>query len=120
MGIVSQKLRDSARGQLCTLEIVGVCNHDPATVVLAHLQSEVKGAATKSDDWNACFACSACHTHLDEQWLPSGWASWYSLRALQRTQKIWRDAGLIVIAGDNPKPKPPSSKTIARRPMVQP
>lgn len=113
MGIVSQKLRDSAKGQPCTLEIVGVCNHDPATVVLAHIRDETKGMGKKALDISACFACSSCHTHLDEQWLPSGWASWYSLRALQRTQKIWFDMGLLSVPVTVTKGRT-SSKTVQR------
>lgn len=114
MGIVSQKLRDSARGQECSLQIVGTCNHDPETTVLAHLRSDVAGKATKSDDWHACFACSACHARLDRHMLPELLEDYYSFRGLQRTQKIWRDMGLIVIAGDNEKPRRPSSKTVPR------
>lgn len=34
--IRSDKLRKSARGQDCTLQIPVVCNRDPATTVLAH------------------------------------------------------------------------------------
>lgn len=108
MGIVSQRLRDSAKGQPCTLQIEGVCNHDPATTVLAHLRSPVKGVANKSDDWHAVFACSACHAALDEGKLLAATAS-YCLRALQITQAYWVANGLLVIAGDRePKPRPTS------------
>ena len=93
MGVVSAKLRDSARGQDCTLNLPGVCNWDPETVVLAHLPSVVKGMMTKSDDWHACFACSDCHTAIDNPKgnLPYG----YMLRALQRTQKVWFEMGML-------------------------
>ncbi len=37
MRVVSKKVRDSARGQDCTVRIPGTCNFDPATTVLAHL-----------------------------------------------------------------------------------
>jgi putative nuclease YbcO-like protein len=112
MGVVSKKLRDSARGQECTVRS-SYCNHDPETTVLAHLPSEVKGGATKSDDWNACFACSGCHAALDAYRLPVR----FYYDALQRTQKIWRDMGLIVIAGDNEKPRKPSAKIVQRSPL---
>jgi hypothetical protein len=114
MGIISPKLRASARGQPCTLQIAGTCNHDPETTILAHLPSEVAGRSTKSDDFNACFSCSACHEMLDMHLLPKQSELYYCLRALQRTQKIWRDMGLLVIAGDNEKPRTPSNKVIAR------
>ena len=38
--IKSKALRDSANGQSCTLNIVGVCDYSPETVVLAHLPDE--------------------------------------------------------------------------------
>lgn len=109
MGIVSAKLRASAKGQQCTVRS-SFCNHDPETTVLAHLPSEVAGKATKSDDWHACFACSSCHDALDRHTLGYG----IMFFALQRTQKIWRDMGLIVIAGDNEKPRKPSHKIMQR------
>jgi hypothetical protein len=111
MGVVSKKLRDSARGQDCTLR-TAYCNYDPATTVLAHLPSEVAGKATKSDDFFGVYACSECHFALDNHLLPDEAKLFFSLRALQRTQKIQRDRGLIVIAGDNEKPRKQSSKIV--------
>lgn len=111
MGIYSQRLRDSAKGQPCTLQFDGICNHDPATTVLAHLRSPVKGVGNKGDDFHAVFACSACHAALDEGKMLVVTAS-YCLRALQRTQAIWVANGLLVIAGDrDPKPRQ-TKKTI--------
>jgi hypothetical protein len=107
MGIVSQKLRDSARGQPCSLRS-GYCNHDPETTVLAHLPSVVKGMGTKSNDWHAVFACSRCHEALDQH------QSKYLdvIRAIEETQRFWVDNGMIIIAGDTKKPRKPSSKTV--------
>ena len=118
MGIVSQKLRDSARGQTCSLRFAGCCNYDPTTTVLAHLPSPVKGMGTKSDDWHAVFACRACHDALDQHDYDPREIDRDVLHALQRTQKVWRDMGLIIIAGDNEKPRKPSSKTLPRRPLT--
>lgn len=119
MGVVSPKLRASAKGQTCTFQIIGTCNHDPETTILAHLPSEVKGTGNKSDDWNAAFACSACHDDIDQHRLSEWGELYYSFRALQRTQKIWRDMGLIVIAGDNEKPRKPSSKIVGRQSLYR-
>lgn len=120
MGVVSQKLRDSARGQECTFHTPW-CNHNRETTVLAHLRSAIAGMGTKSDDWHAAFACSDCHARYDNSTIPGHCVTFYELRALQRTQKIWRDMGLIVIAGDNEKPRKPSAKILPRKPMtVQP
>jgi hypothetical protein len=99
MGWVSQTLRNSAKGQDCTLQFQGVCNHDPATTVLAHLPSPVKGMGNKGDDFHAVFACSACHAYLDQHERVYMEES-YLLRALQRTQKFWFDNGLLTIAAD--------------------
>jgi hypothetical protein len=112
MGVVSKKLRDSARGQECTLRL-HCCNENAATTVLAHLPSPVKGMGNKGDDWHAVFACSSCHHALDMRLVPG--IERFIVHALRRTHKIWRDMGLIVIAGDNEKPRKPSSKIMPRR-----
>src|SRR3954468_18822821 len=97
MGIVSQKLRDSARNQQCALAIPGICSHDPATVVLCHLPSEIKGTGNKSDDFNAVFGCSLCHETIDNHRLSKEDELYFSLRALQKTQRIWVASGLISV-----------------------
>ncbi|GKX50589.1 DUF1364 domain-containing protein [Budvicia aquatica] len=61
----SSKLRNSAKGQLCTLQIPGICNHNPETVVLCHLPSENHGMGYKSDDFWAVYGCSSCHDVID-------------------------------------------------------
>jgi hypothetical protein len=59
-----QKLRDSARGEECTLRILPYCNSNPETVVLCHLPSG-SGMGQKSPDWFAVYGCSACHDIID-------------------------------------------------------
>jgi Protein of unknown function (DUF1364) len=114
MGFVSQRLRDSAKGRECTLHS-RFCNHDPATTVLAHLPSSVKGMANKGDDYHAVFACSACHEAMDNHRLIDG-GDEYMLRALQRTQKFWFDEGLIVVeARAKLPPRQPSKKSLPVR-----
>lgn len=97
--IRSDKLRQSARGQQCTLQISGVCNHDPETTVLAHLPDESKGMGRKADDICACFACSACHDVLDgriNHWpITEADREFYMRRALIRTWRKWVEMGLI-------------------------
>lgn len=116
MGIVSSKLRNSARGQRCTLQIPGVCNHDPETVVLCHLPSEVKGIGNKGHDYHGAFGCSACHEALDHHQLPERWHEYfYWLRGLQRTQNAWVEAGLLVLPVD-----PVTAKRRPKKPMKQP
>lgn len=114
MGIVSSKLRASAKGQPCTFQIPGICNHDSGTTVLCHLPSDVKGLGNKSDDFHAAFGCVKCHEVIDNHRLSSEDCLYYSMRALQRTLHIWVQSGLVFVPQDNTRPKP-LSKTLPRR-----
>ena len=98
MRVVSQKLRDSARGQCCTLRIPGVCNFNSETTVLAHLPCGHKGAGMKSPDMMAVFCCYACHAYIDgeNRWRVSAYDY---LRALAETQMVWVSTGLMTIKG---------------------
>lgn len=117
MGIVSQRLRDSAKGQPCTLRASFRCECDRSTTVLAHLPSEVKGVGNKSDDFHAVFACNFCHEALDQHEIPEHLREWYMLRALRETLKIWIEEGYLTIAGDKErKPRPPSTKSLPPKP----
>lgn len=99
----SKKLRDSARGKPCTLQIVGVCNGDPSTTVLCHLPDESNGMSLKSDDLSACYGCRRCHDVVDGRapWPSSEkpYKDWYLRRAQTRTLRIMRDEKLIIVAG---------------------
>jgi hypothetical protein len=114
MGIVSSRLRASAKGQPCALAIPGVCSHDPEQTVLCHLPSEVKGAGNKSDDFFAVLGCSPCHICVDNHRLKREDELYFTLRALARTWRFWVTSGLISVAENTPRPKP-LSKTIPRR-----
>ena len=61
-----QKLRDSARGEECTLRIHPYCNGNPETTVLCHLPSG-SGMGQKSPDWFAVYGCSSCHDIIDRR-----------------------------------------------------
>jgi len=78
-----------------------VCNGDPATVVLAHLNGA--GAGMKNPDWQAAYACSSCHAFLDGGYANSGiWREQRDLLHLQgviRTQSRLIDKGFIQIQG---------------------
>jgi hypothetical protein len=99
MRVVSQKLRDSARGKDCTLRLVGVCNFDPATTVLAHLPCGQKGVGMKSPDNLAIYCCSACHDRLDFRVKGDDIDARDLLRALAETQADWIQSGLMTIKG---------------------
>lgn len=58
------KLRKSAKGEDCTLQIHPYCNGNPETTVLCHLPSG-SGMGQKSPDWFAVYGCSSCHDIID-------------------------------------------------------
>ncbi len=96
----NKKLRDSARGEECTINIPGVCNHNTETTVLAHYgEPGEKGIGIKPDDTSAAFACSDCHDILDgraENPFPEGGCEkqWYWFRGMRRTWKRWAEMGM--------------------------
>lgn len=103
--IVSKKLRDSARGESCSLRIPGICNGNRETTVLAHLNSNRKGTGNKSPDIFAVYACSSCHDWLDGR-IPKDLDPLHGrskaveqLRALMETWLKFHDKDLIEIKG---------------------
>jgi hypothetical protein len=63
------KIRESANGMPCQIRLVGICNHNPATVVWAHANGSAagKGIGMKSNDLLGAYACSACHDIYDRR-----------------------------------------------------
>jgi hypothetical protein len=120
VGMVSQKLRDSARNQECTLRLPGICQGGTETTVLCHLPSHIglKGMGMKVPDWWACFGCHDCHDGIDRrrQHGLGDLFEVYLLAAVQRTWLHWFEEGLLRVAGDAEKPraKPASSKIVPR------
>ncbi|CQH06491.1 TPA: DUF1364 domain-containing protein [Yersinia enterocolitica] len=100
----SKALRDSARGQCCTLQIPGICNGNPETTVLCHLPSSTHGMGYKSDDCWAVFGCNCCHDAIDGR-VPYEWMAGERdellLQAIHDTQKIWINEGLIGVLKRN-------------------
>lgn len=96
----SKKLRESARGEQCTLRIPGVCCGDPETVVLAHAPFGGKGMGLKPPDTWGAAACYRCHMVADGQEradvtrmeILECW-----LRGIAETQRRWIDDGLIEV-----------------------
>ncbi|WP_192258607.1 nuclease domain-containing protein [Mesorhizobium caraganae] len=113
MGIISSKLRASAKGQPCMFQIPDICQPNNETVCLCHLPSDIKGMGNKSDDFHAAFGCYSCHQVIDNHRLSKELELYYSMRALQRTLRNWVTRGLITIPVDKPRPKP-SSKIVPR------
>lgn len=101
MRVISPKLRESARGQDCTLRIPGICNFNPETTVLAHLPCGMKGVGMKSPDMMAVFACSCCHAFIDGHRFGELTAK-HILISLAETQVYWIEKGLITVKGAKP------------------
>lgn len=103
----SQKARDAARGQACTIRLPFVCNGNPETTVLCHsnLGSDGKGMGIKASDDRAAFGCSSCHDVLDGRApLRGGLTRELVLvefeRAVEETQGLLRMMG-INLKGDS-------------------
>lgn len=98
--IVSNEIRNSANGEMCTMQIPGVCNYNPDTVVLAHLPDESNGMGTKSDDISACYACSGCHDAMDGRVISELYnedKEFFMRRAQTRTLRRLLEKGIVSI-----------------------
>jgi hypothetical protein len=63
---VPRNLRTLAAGKPCALRLPGICNHDEASTVLAHIRrGHTAGGGMKPADINAVPLCSACHDAFD-------------------------------------------------------
>jgi hypothetical protein len=113
MGVVIQALRDSARGEACTIQLAGICNHDPDTTVLCHTRHHA-GTGIKTSDWNAFYACSACHAAIDNHELPLATEAWQMLRGIQRTHDRFYEKGLMVFPSQRQPPDRPFNKIVPR------
>lgn len=94
--MISKKIRDSARGEDCSLRMVGICNFNNETTILAHLPCGMKGMGMKSPDNMAVYACSCCHDVLDGR--RQGAIDWRDVvRALAETQAKLMQKGLMIL-----------------------
>lgn len=101
--IVSQELRDSARGEACTLRLPGVCTFGEA--FLCHLPGPSSGTATKENDTHTAYGCSACHDAIDGRNNGHGLSGAIILDAMLRghSETLARmvQRGLILVKGYN-------------------
>lgn len=97
---VSKLLRDDARGRDCTLQIPGVCSHDPEKTVGCHLRLfGFGGMGVKPHDILIIDACDCCHSVLDsrDKWANAPLGFDDILRALMTTLTARCNAELIRI-----------------------
>ena len=64
-----QAIRDSARGEECTIRIPGVCAGDPERTIWSHapLGAAGKGRGIKALDICGAYGCTACDAVVDGQ-----------------------------------------------------
>lgn len=75
------------------------CNHDPETVVLAHIRiAGHAGMGLKPADYKACFACSHCHDVIDGR-VKGEFTEKDLLRGHFETMDVWAKSGLITVKG---------------------
>lgn len=100
MALISKALRNSARGQRCTLRLSGICCDTPSheTTVLCHLPVGMKGIGIKSPDYMAVFGCHTCHNAIDGR-SRGEYSEKDLLRAYAETMGIWVKLGLVTIKG---------------------
>jgi len=99
MGVIkSTAIRKAARGQDCTMQVVGVCNFNPETTIHAHFPSEIAGY--KATDISGGQICSACHDWIDRR-IPSDDSDreFYMRRSQVRTMTRLVDMGIITVKG---------------------
>ena len=64
-----QSIRDSARGEECTVRLATVCTFDPAKTIWSHARWNYagRGKSTKALDLAGAYACTACDAVYDGQ-----------------------------------------------------
>jgi hypothetical protein len=98
----TSKIRQSAKGEDCTICIPGVCNGRNETVVLCHSNdlSDGKGMGLKARDECAAYGCDACHAIVDGRAPRPDGMTYEQVNALFKagiawTQRILKLKGLI-------------------------
>jgi hypothetical protein len=69
-----QDIRDSARGEECTVRIAGICRGGTEHTIWSHapLGAAGKGRSIKSLDLAGAYCCTACDAALDQAQRPPG------------------------------------------------
>lgn len=99
--INSKKIRNSAKGEDCTLQIGGVCRGDNETVVLCHFPLHDGGSARLNGEISAGYGCFSCHSVIDRREytsLSEADREFYMRRSMVRTLDRLVEKGLVVIA----------------------
>lgn len=92
------KLTKLARDRECQVRIVGICNHNPETTVLAHYRlAGTCGMGIKPHDLLGAWACSSCHDEIDRRTrlIDADSAALAHLEGVIRTQAILLKEGKV-------------------------
>jgi len=96
----STPITRSARGEQCTLQIVGICNRNIETTVYSHFPDGSGGSNKLNGELCGGYACSDCHDIVDGRQkhdIPKGDLEFYMRRAQQRTLVRLIDQGFVRI-----------------------
>jgi len=96
------KIRQSARGEDCTINLPGVCNYNPETVCWCHSNRSEhgKGMGLKAKDEHGAYGCYDCHMVYDRQRKRPEHLSLDNVEeaftmAMMKSRQILKDKGLI-------------------------
>ena len=81
------------------VRLIGICNHNPETTVLAHIRMPgISGIGMKADDLLGAWACSSCHDAIDRRSntdLDRDYVRLAHLEGMARTITILRKEGIV-------------------------
>ena len=94
------KYTRSARGQPCQARTPGVCNFNPETTVLAHLNGS--GMGMKALPIHGAYLCSDCHDLVDgrvrtKEYYSAQLRHYIHLQAVINTQILMIKNGILVL-----------------------
>ncbi len=98
---MTDKYTKSAKGQKCQVRLPGICNHNPETVIFAHLNGA--GLAMKAMPIHGSYCCSNCHDVVDGrdykalQDIGMHRLKLYLLEGVIRTQEIMVKEGVLCL-----------------------
>jgi len=81
------------------VRLIGICNHNPETTVLAHIRMPgISGIGMKADDLLGAWACRSCHDAIDRRShtdLDRDYVRLAHLEGIARTITILRKEGIV-------------------------
>jgi hypothetical protein len=95
-----KKYYQGAKGEQCTMQIVGVCNFNSDTVVFCHFPEETNGIGKKSHFISGGDCCSDCHNAIDGRVRSQEFRDnfeWYLRRSQTRTIKRRLEQGILTL-----------------------